>query len=105
MSQHLTRDLIVEIGRAAHYDGPSLSIGRWNNSLARMEVRNGSDGLHLDPQIFEIWGFLGFRPDNNNVTLSKSTTAGGPIFGKATKVAIIAFIVISNSCILVGETY
>ena len=51
-----------------------------------MEVRNGSDGLHLDPQIFEILGFSGFRPDNN-VTLSKSTTAGGPIFGKATKVA------------------
>ena len=66
MSQHSARDLIVEIGRAAHYDGPSLSIGTTNNSLARMEVRNGSDGLHLDPQIFEIWGFSGFRPDNNN---------------------------------------
>ena len=63
VSQHSARDLIVEIGRAAHYDGPSLSIGRWNNSLARMEVRNGSDGLHLDPQDVEFWGFSGFRPD------------------------------------------
>ena len=69
MSQHVARDLIVEIGRAAHYDGPSLSIGRWNNSLARMEVRNGSDGLHLDPQIVEIWGFSGFRPDNRRDAL------------------------------------
>ena len=85
MSQHVARDLVGEIGRAAHYDGPILSIGRWNNSLARMNVRNGSHGLHLDPQIVEIWGFSGFRP--HNVTLSKSTTAGGPIFGKATKVA------------------
>ena len=65
MSQHVARDLIVEIGWAAHYDGPSLSIDTTNNSLARMEVRNGSDGLHLDPQIFEILGFSGFRPDNN----------------------------------------
>ena len=91
MSQHVARDLIVKIARAAHYDGLSLSIGRWNNSLARMEVWNGSDGLHLDPQIVEIWGFSGFRPDRQqtDVTLSKSTTAGGPIFGKATKVAII----------------
>ena len=63
MSQHVARDLIVEIARAAHYDGPILSIGRWNNSLARMDVRNGSHGLHLDPQIFEILGFSGFRPD------------------------------------------
>ena len=64
MSQHVARDLIVEIARAAHYDGPILSIGRWNNSLARMEVWNGSDGLHLDPQIVEIWGFSGFHPHN-----------------------------------------
>ena len=54
MSHIAERDLIGEIGRAAHYDGPSLSIGRWNNSLARMDVRNGSHGLHLDPQNFEI---------------------------------------------------
>ena len=54
MSQHSARDLIVEIGRAAHYDGPSLSIGRWNNSLARMNARNGSHGLHLDPLNFEF---------------------------------------------------
>ena len=64
MSHIAERDLIVEIGRAAHYDGPSLSIGPSDNSLARMNVRNGSHGLHLDPQNFEIWGFSGFRPDN-----------------------------------------
>ena len=94
MSQHVVRDLIVEIGRAAHYDGPSLSIGRWNNSLARMNVRNGSHGLHLDPQIFEIWGFSGFCPDTQQQRdgLKSMLRVGGPIFGKATKVAIIMFI-------------
>ena len=86
VSHRAARDLIVKIARAARYDGSSLSIDTSDNFLARMEVRNGSDGLHLDPQIFEILGFSGFRP-HNNVTLSKSTTAGGPIFGKATKVA------------------
>ena len=90
MSHLAARNLIVKIARAAHNDGSILSIDTTNNSLARMEVRNGSDGLHLDPQLFEIWGFSGFRPhNNNNVTLSNSTTAGGPIFGKATKVAIM----------------
>ena len=65
MSHRAARVLIVKIARAAHYNGPSLSIDTSDNSLARMDVRNGSDGLHLDPQIFEIWGFSGFRPDNN----------------------------------------
>ena len=68
MSHHAVRDLIVEIARYALYDGPSLSIGPSDNSLARMNVRNGSDGLHLDPQNFEIWGFSGFQPDNNRQT-------------------------------------
>ena len=54
VSGRAARDLIVKIARAARHDGSSLSIGTWNNSLARMEVRNGSHGLHLDPQIFEI---------------------------------------------------
>ena len=54
MSQHVARDLIVKIARAARNDGPSLSIGTTNNSLARMEVRNGSDGLHPDPQDVEF---------------------------------------------------
>ena len=57
MSQHVVRDLIVEIARYANYDGPSLSIGPSDNSLARMNTRNGSDRLHLDLQTFEIWGF------------------------------------------------
>ena len=89
MSGHVARDLIVEIARAAHYDGPILSIGRWNNSLARMEVRNGSHGLHLDLQNFEIWRFSAFWPDNTQRDGLKSVLrVGGPIFGKATKVAI-----------------
>ena len=66
VSHRAARDLVVKIARAARYDGSSLSIDSSDNSLARTEVRNGSDGLHLDPQIFEIWGFSGFRPDNNN---------------------------------------
>ena len=83
------RDLIDEIGRAANYDGPSLSIGRWNNSLARMNARNGSHALHLDPQNFEFSRFSGFRPDNTRDGGLKSVLrVGGPIFGKATKVAI-----------------
>ena len=69
MSHHAVRDLIIEIARAARYDGPSLSIGPSNNSLPRMNVRNGSDGLHLDPQIVEIWGFSGFRPHNRRDAL------------------------------------
>ena len=69
MSQHVVRDLIVEIARYANYDGPSLSIGPSDNSLARMNVRNGSDGLHLDPQNFEILGFPGFCPDTQRYTL------------------------------------
>ena len=91
MSQHVVRDLIVEIARYANYDGPSLSIGPSDNSLARMNVRNGSHGLHLDPQIFEISGFSGFRPHRQQRDGLKSVLrVGGPIFGKATnlKVAI-----------------
>ena len=89
MSQHVVRDLLVEIARYAHYDGPRLPIGRWNNALARMNVRNGSDALHLDPQNFEFSRFSGFRPDNNTRDGLKSVLrVGGPIFGKATKVAI-----------------
>ena len=61
VSQHVVRDLIVEITWYANYDGPSLSIGPSDNSLARMNVRNGSDGLHLDPQNFEFSRFSGFR--------------------------------------------
>ena len=87
MSQHVVRDLIVEIGRAAHYDGPSLSIGPSDNSLARMNVRNGSHGLHLDPQNCEIWGFSGFQPHNRRDGPKSVLRVGGPIFGKATKVA------------------
>ena len=87
MSQHVARDLITKIARAARYDGSSLSTGRWNIALPRTEVWNGSHGLHLDPQNFEIWRFSAYRPHNrqtHNVTLPE----GGPIFGKATKVAI-----------------
>ena len=54
MSHYAVRGLIVEIGRAAHYDGPSLPIGTTNNSLERTEVRDGSHGLHLDLTKFEI---------------------------------------------------
>ena len=89
MSHHAVRDLIVKIARAAHYDGPSLAIGPWNNSLARMNARNGSDGLHLDPQNFEIFRFSGFRPDTHTRDGLKSVLrVGGPIFGKVTKVTI-----------------
>ena len=89
MSQHVVRDLIVEIARYANYDGPSLSIGPSDNSLARMKVRNGSDGLHLDPQNCEIWGFSGFCLHTQQRDGLKSVLrVGGPIFGKATKVAI-----------------
>ena len=62
VSHRAVRDLIVKIARAARYDGPILSIGTTNNSLERMEVRNGSHGLHLDLQNFEIWRFSAFRP-------------------------------------------
>ena len=62
MSQHVARDLIFKIARAARNDGSIPSIGRWNNSLERMEVWNGSDRLHLDLQTFEIWRFSAFRP-------------------------------------------
>ena len=48
------RDLVVKIARAARYDGSILPIGPSNNSLPRMNVRNGSHGLHLDLQKFEI---------------------------------------------------
>ena len=44
MSQHIVRDLIVELARAAHYDGPSLSIGPSNNSLPRMNARMAGMG-------------------------------------------------------------
>ena len=54
MSQHVARDLPTKIARHARNDGSILSIGRWNNSLERMEVWNGSHGLHLDLQTFEI---------------------------------------------------
>ena len=89
MSQHVVRDLIVEIARYANYDGPSLSIRPSDNSLARMNVRNGSHALHLDPQNFEFFRFSGYRPDNRQRDGLKSVLrVGGPIFGKATKVAI-----------------
>ena len=70
MSGRVARDLTTKNARAANYDGPSLSIGPSDNSLARMNVRNGSDALHLDPQNCEIWRFSGFRPDTqtHNVT-------------------------------------
>ena len=87
MSQHVARDLIIEIARAAHYDGPSLSIDTSDNFLERAEVWNGSDGLHLDLQNFEIWRFWAFRPDNRRDALKSVLRVGGPIFGKATKVA------------------
>ena len=85
MSQHVVRDLIVEIARYTNYDGPSLSIGPSDNSLARMNARNGSHALHLDPQNFEFSRFSGFRLDTHTLLLR----VGGPIFGKATKVAKI----------------
>ena len=90
MWQHVVRDLIVEIARYANYDGPSLSIGPSDNSLARMNVRNGSHGLHLDPQNFEFSRFSGFRLHNTQQRdgLKSVLRVGGPIFGKATKVAI-----------------
>ena len=88
MWQHVVRDLIVEIARYANYDGPSLSIGPSDNSLARMNTRNGSHALHLDPQNFEISGFSGFRPHRQRDGLKSVLRVGGPIFGKATKVAI-----------------
>ena len=75
MSGRAARVLIVKIARYAHYNGPSLSIGPSDNSLARMNVRNGSHALHLDLQKFEIWRFSGFQPDN--VTLSKSENYAG----------------------------
>ena len=89
MSQHVVRDLIVEIARYANYDGPSLSIGPSDNFLARMNARNGSHALHLDPQNFEISGFSGFRPDTHTQRDGPKSVlrVGGPIFGKATKVA------------------
>ena len=87
MWHRAVRDLIVEIGRAAHYDGPSLSIGPSNNFLARMNARNGSHALHLDPQTCEISGFSGFCPDRRDGPKSVLRVSG-PIFGKATKVAI-----------------
>ena len=90
MSQHVARDLIFKIARHARNDGYILSIGTTNNSLERMEVRNGFDGLHLDLQNFEIWRFSAFRPDRQQRDGLKSVLrVGGPIFGKATKVAII----------------
>lgn len=69
MSQIAVRDLIIKIARAARYDGASLSIGPSDSSLPRMNARNGSDGLHLDPQNFEILRFSGFHPDNTRYTL------------------------------------
>ena len=89
MSQHVVRDLIVEIARYTNYSGPSLSIGPSDNSLARMNARNGSDGLHLDPQNLEILRFSGFQPYNRRDGPESVLRVGGPIFGKATKVAII----------------
>ena len=91
MSQHVARDQTTKIGRAAHYDGPSLSIGPSDNSLARMNARNGSHGLHLDSQNFEISRFSGFHPDHTQQQRDGPKSVlrvGGPIFGKATKVAI-----------------
>ena len=70
MSQLAARDMPTKIARYAHYDGPILSIDTSDNFLERMEVRNGSHGLHLDLQTFEIWRFPTFRPDDNNVTAS-----------------------------------
>ena len=46
VSGRAVRDLIVKIARAARYDGSSLSIDSSDNSLARMNARNGSHGLH-----------------------------------------------------------
>ena len=63
MSQLAARDLPTKIARHAHYDGPTLSIDTSDNFLERMEVRNGSHGLHLDLQTFEIWRFSAFWPD------------------------------------------
>ena len=93
MSHIAARDLTIKITRAARYDGPSplpsLSIDTSDNSLERTEVWNGSAGLHLDLQTFEIWRFSRFRPDNGQRDGPKSVLrVGGPIFGKATKVAI-----------------
>ena len=65
MSGDAARDLPIKIARAARNDGPILSIDTSDNSLERMEVRNGSHGLHLDLQTFEIWRFSTFRPHNN----------------------------------------
>ena len=87
MSQHVARDLIFKIARHARNDGSILSIGTTNNSLERMEVRNGSHGLHLDLQTFEIWRFSTFRPHTQRDGLKSVLRVGGPIFGKATKVA------------------
>ena len=91
MSQLVARDLPTNIARYAHYDGPSLSIDTSDNFLERTEVWNGSHGLHLDLQNFEIWRFWAFRPDNTQQqrdALKSVLRVGGPIFGKATKVAI-----------------
>ena len=87
MSGGAARVLTVKIGRAANYNGPSLSIGPSDNSLARMNVRYGSDRLHLDPQNCEFWRFSGFRPDRQRDGPKSVLRVGGPIFGKATKVA------------------
>ena len=88
MSQLVAQDLATKIARYANYDGPSLSIGPSDNSLARMNVRNGSHALHLDPQNFEFSRFSGFRLHNTQRDGLKSVLrVGGPIFGKATKVA------------------
>ena len=86
MSQLVAQDLTTKIARYANYDGPSLSIGPSDNSLARMNARNGSDGLHLDPHNFEILRFSGFQPHRRD-GLKSVLRVGGPIFGKATKVA------------------
>ena len=83
MSQHATLHLGTKIARYARYDGPTFSIGCLNNFLPRMNVRNGSHGLHLDPQNFEIWGFSGFQPHRRD-GLKCVLRVGGPIFGKAT---------------------
>ena len=71
VSQHVVRDLIVEIARAANYDGPSLSIGPSDNSLARMNVRNGSHGTPSRPAKFWNFGIFGFSPgQHTHVTAS-----------------------------------
>ena len=87
MSGRAARVLIVKVARYAHYDGPSLSIGPSDNSLARMNVRNGSHALHLDPQNFEFSRFSGFQLHSRRDGLKSVLRVGGPIFGKATKVA------------------